>query len=221
MQIVCPNCETSYQVEPSSVGAERAVGPVRALPDRLVRRQHRRAVRDRRIAPGRDGSIRHRIRRDAGPESWPQPDDGAAAFQPIPRARSRRYRVRARRPPDRNGRFGDVRGGAGGRCGRAADRFAGARPDRARARSRRRPTRGHRDGRGPARRGAARKNRFGWPLAGLPTAHSGTRPDRPGPDRLARRDRAGGSRRPRRSMRRSGSRSICAASLSPTSRPTR
>ena len=49
MQIVCPNCTTSYQIADAAIGDERPFGALRALPDRLVRAR-RRPLRRRRIA---------------------------------------------------------------------------------------------------------------------------------------------------------------------------
>jgi predicted Zn finger-like uncharacterized protein len=164
MQIVCPNCETAYQVEPSSVGASgRSVRCARCRTvwfatntDALseIAESHRAEMAQFATASG-----------DAGPESWPQPDDGAAAFQPIP----------ASDPAD-NGFVPDAPSIA-----TADSTMSEAAPGG--------------DADGPlidspalapiepeaapredietvaARRAAelARKNRFGWPLAGLPT----------------------------------------------------
>jgi predicted Zn finger-like uncharacterized protein len=82
MQIVCPNCDTAYQVEPSSVGPSgRSVRCARcrtvwfaanteALTE--IAESHRTEIAQFATASA-----------DAGPESWPQPDEGASAFQPI------------------------------------------------------------------------------------------------------------------------------------------
>jgi predicted Zn finger-like uncharacterized protein len=81
MQIVCPNCATAYQVEPSSVGpAGRSVRCARcrsvwfaastqALTD--IAESHRAEMAQFATASA-----------DAGPESWPQPDDGTSTYQP-------------------------------------------------------------------------------------------------------------------------------------------
>ena len=44
MLIVCPNCATSYRVEPSSLGASGTLGALRALSHDLVRPRARRAL---------------------------------------------------------------------------------------------------------------------------------------------------------------------------------
>ncbi len=81
MQIVCPNCETAYQVEPSSVGPSgRSVRCARcrtvwfaanteALSE--IAESHRAEMAQFATASG-----------GAGPESWPQPDGDTSVLQP-------------------------------------------------------------------------------------------------------------------------------------------
>jgi len=82
MQIVCPNCETAYQVEPSSVGPTgRSVRCARcrtvwfaANTDALseIAASHRAEMAQFAATAG-----------DGGPESWPQPDDGPPVYEPV------------------------------------------------------------------------------------------------------------------------------------------
>jgi predicted Zn finger-like uncharacterized protein len=167
MQIVCPNCATAYQVEPSSVGASgRSVRCARcrtvwfaASTDALseIAESHRAEMAQFAAASG-----------DAGPESWPQPDDGAAAFQPVaagdpadigfvpdapPIATADSAMFEAAPGGDADGPLIDSPALAPSELEPEAD----ALPEDIETVA--------------ARRAAelARKNRFGWPLAGLPT----------------------------------------------------
>jgi predicted Zn finger-like uncharacterized protein len=166
MQIVCPNCETAYQVEPSSVGASgRSVRCARCRTvwfatntDALseIAESHRAEMAQFATASG-----------DAGPESWPQPDDGAAAFQPIAAPDPADIGFVPDAPPiataDSAMSEAAPRGDADGPLIDSPalapiehEAEAAPREDIETV---------------AARRAAelARKNRFGWPLAGLPT----------------------------------------------------
>ena len=61
MQIVCPNCATSYQVTAAAIGAGRAVGALRPLPERLVRPEPRASCRR---APAGEAAMPHGRRRE-------------------------------------------------------------------------------------------------------------------------------------------------------------
>ena len=223
MLIVCPNCATSYQVEPSSLGAAgRSVRCVRCRKVWFAANTEAMAA----ISPAPTSE-------DLGGR-WPiggRPPAGRAAparhpaDQPMGHA-ARSPDVRCattagRRPLpepreyDAAARAGDGRGRPGPGC-RRGDPEA---PPQAAGRGR---PRGHRNGRrppDPAAAAASAKSR--WPVPGWATAILLLIAINIGPDRLARRHRAAVCRRPPRSMRRSACRSICAGSSSPRSSPAR
>jgi predicted Zn finger-like uncharacterized protein len=168
MQIVCPNCETAYQVEPSSVGAGgRSVRCARcrtvwfaanteALSE--IAESHRAEMAQFATASG-----------DAGPESWPQPDGDTAGFQPTAAPEPAEIGFAHDAPPIATADLaisGATPGGAAD--GPLIDAPALAPIDHEPAADA-----------APredietvaARRAAAlaRKRRFGWPLPGLPT----------------------------------------------------
>jgi predicted Zn finger-like uncharacterized protein len=168
MQIVCPNCETAYQVAPSSVGPSgRSVRCARcraiwfatnteALSE--IAESHRAEMAQFAAASG-----------DAGPESWPQPDDGAAAFQPIPALDPADIGFVSDAPPIATADSAMSAAAPGGDAvGPLIDSPALAPIEHEPAAD----AAPREDIETVAARRAAelaRKNRFGWPLAGLPT----------------------------------------------------
>jgi predicted Zn finger-like uncharacterized protein len=168
MQIVCPNCETAYQVEPSSVGPSgRSVRCARcrtvwfaANTDSLseIAAAHRAEMAQFATASG-----------DAGPVSWPQPDDGAAAFQPIPAPDPADIGFVPDAPPIATADSAMSEAAPGGDTDGPLIDSPALVPIEHEPSADAAPREDIETV--AARRAAelARKNRFGWPLAGLPT----------------------------------------------------
>ncbi len=168
MQIICPNCETAYQVESSSVGPSgRSVRCARcrtvwfaANTDTLseIAESHRAEMAQFATASG-----------DRGPESWPQPDDVAAAFQPLPAADPADIGFVPDAPPIATADSAMPEAASGGEANGPLIDSPALAPIEHEAAADAAPREDIETV--AARRAAelARKNRFGWPLAGLPT----------------------------------------------------